>query len=195
MKASIALSRSPRGRSRYQPSGGGEDESHGGAILMGASGSARRSSATSAPTSSPSAAARTSRRADDDAVGARGGRRGRLLGGARCRSRARPGRRCAPWRGRRSASASQRCALAGRADRPRPRRGTRARAAPIAASRSSGVVGATSGTSAIPASSQAASSRRRLLERQVGDDQPADARARASVVGERLGAAGQTRLA
>ena len=102
-----------------------------------------------------------------------------VLGRGDAEARARPARRvCALARATIARErVGQRAALAGRAgDRDRVEEA--ARRAPIAPRRSSGVVGATSGTSATPARVARREHLAGLLERQVGDDQPARARRR-----------------
>ena len=91
---------------------------------------------------------------------------------SRCRTRARPGPRCAPWRARRCPQASARRRARPSCRPRRPCRESRARCAPIARRRSVGVVGATSGTSASPGVARLAHGVG-LLERQVGHDQAA----------------------
>ena len=149
---------------------------------------ALRTSAPTADTASPSSpAARTSRvpTITPSAPGGGGGRR--LLGRRDPEADRDRHRRCS-----RAARATTRGepvrrpdSLAGRAghrDRVEEARGPAPRSG---ARRSSGVVGATSGTSASPRSSHAASAAGGLLERQVGHDQPARA-GREQRVGEAL---------
>ena len=127
------------------------------------------------PASTASAAARTSREptitpsAPASAAAAACRRRWR------CRTRAPRGRGVAALTRASSAAASVvRGAFAGGpGDRDRVDE-THAPAPRSAARRSSGVVGATSGTSAMPCGVARLEHRRGLLERQVGDDQPAD---------------------
>ena len=130
-------------------------------------------------------------RADDHAVGAGRRRRGRRRPGVPMPKPSATGTSVRALRAgedRRPGGASA-GALAGRARARRPCRRSRARGAPIAASR---VVAASSAPRAArarrPRASQAASTSPRLLERQVGHDQAADA-ALGELVGEALDAA------
>ena len=167
----------PEDDPQAQAGGGGQDQTHRGRDATDADPAARGSAhalrpAENARTSAPTAGNRVLARlalaggahqpaADDHAVGPGGRRRGRLLGRRDAeadRHRHRRAGRGPGQRSRRGRPAGRRARRSSRSARPcRRTRAPERRSAPAARS---GVVGATSGTSASPRSSQAREHRR-----------------------------------